>query len=99
MLAGIRALGLTRAGMAAAGLAGDFTIERGNMAADPVRGEPGYNMPPEIMATLCANLDTLQTTEVRVATTQVGIDTDADPKTSSTCHWTAWPATKTVARC
>ena len=79
VLAGIRALGLTRAGMAAAGLAGDFTIERGDIPADPVPGEPGRDLPPEIMATLCANLDTLQTTEVRVAT-QVGIDTGRRPE-------------------
>ncbi|MGH3605647.1 MAG: hypothetical protein ACRDQI_16715, partial [Pseudonocardiaceae bacterium] len=68
VLAGIRALGLTRAGKSAAGLAGDFTIERGDIPADPIRGEPGRDLPPEIMTTLCANLDTLQPTEVRVAT-------------------------------
>jgi hypothetical protein len=60
VLAGIRGLGLTRTGKAAAGLAGDFAIERRDIPADPVRGEPGRNLPPEIMATLCANLDTLE---------------------------------------
>ena len=68
VLAGIRALGLTRPGQAAAGLAGDFAIERGDIPADPERGEPGRDLPPEIMAMLCANLDTLEPVEVRVAT-------------------------------
>ena len=79
VLAGIRALGLTRPGGPAAGLAGDFAIERGDIPADPERGEPGRDLPPEIMATLCANLDTLQPAEVRIAT-QLGIDTGRRPE-------------------
>jgi integrase len=79
VLAGIRALGLTRPGGPAAGLAGDFAIERGDIPADPERGEPGRDLPPEIMATLCANLDTLQPAEVRTAT-QLGIDTGRRPE-------------------
>jgi len=79
VLAGIRALGLTRAGQPAGGLAGDFAIERGDIPADPVRGEPGRDLPPEIMTTLCANLDTLEPTEVRVAT-QIAIDTGRRPE-------------------
>jgi integrase len=79
VLAGIRARGLTRAGGPAAGLAGDFAIERGDIPAGPERGEPGRDLPPEIMATLCANLDTLQPAEVRVAA-QLGIDTGRRPE-------------------
>lgn len=79
VLAGIRALGLTRPGGPAAGLAGDFAIERGDIPADPERGEPGRDLPPEIMATLCANLDTLEPAEVRAAT-QLGIDTGRRPE-------------------
>ena len=41
VLAGIRSLGLTRPGQPAAGLAGDFAIERSDIPADPERGEPG----------------------------------------------------------
>jgi integrase len=78
-LAGIRALGLTRPAGPAAGLPGDFTIERGDIPADPERGEPGRDLPPEIMAALCANLDTLQPAEVKTAT-QLGIDTGRRPE-------------------
>jgi integrase len=79
VLAGIRALGLTRPGGPAAGLAGDFAIERGDIPAGPERGEPGRDLPPEIMATLCVNLDTLEPPEVRVAA-QLGIDTGRRPE-------------------
>jgi hypothetical protein len=51
-LAGIRAIGLTRPGQAAAGLPGDFMIGRGDIRASPERGEPGRDLPPEIMAAL-----------------------------------------------
>ncbi|MFN2496443.1 MAG: hypothetical protein ABR608_11135 [Pseudonocardiaceae bacterium] len=78
-LAGIRALGLTRAGQAAAGLAGDFAIERGDIPAESERGEPGRDLPSEIMAVLCANLDALEPDEVKVAT-QIGIDTGRRPE-------------------
>lgn len=79
VLAGIRALGLTRPGRPAAGLAGDFALERADIPADPERGEPGRDLPPEIMATLCANLDTLEPAEVKAAT-QLGIDTGRRPE-------------------
>ena len=79
VLAGIRALGLTRPGAPAAGLPGDFAIERGDIPADPERGEPCRDLPPEIMAMLCANLDTLEPPEVRVAA-QLGIDTGRRPE-------------------
>jgi integrase len=78
-LAGIRALGLTRPEGPAAGLPGDFAIERGDIPADAERGEPGRDLPPEIMNVLCANLDTLEPTEVRVAT-QIAIDTGRRPE-------------------
>jgi integrase len=79
VLAGIRALGLTRPGRAAAGLAGDVTVERADIPADPERGEPGRDLPPEIMAALCASLHALESAEVRVAT-QIGIDTGRRPE-------------------
>ncbi len=79
VLAGIRALGLTRPGGPAAGLAGDFTIERADIPAEPERGEPGRDLPPEIMAVLCANLDALEPAEVRAAT-QLIIDTGRRPE-------------------
>jgi hypothetical protein len=79
VLAGIRALGLTRPGQAAAGLPGDFAVERGDIPADPQRGEPGRDLPPEIMTVLCAHLHTLRPAEVQVAT-QIGIDTGRRPE-------------------
>jgi integrase len=79
VLAGIRALGLTRAGQPAAGLPGDVAIGRADIAADPERGEPGRDLPPEIMTMLCSHLDALEPAEVRVAT-QIGIDTGRRPE-------------------
>ena len=74
ILAGIRAMGLTRAGQAAAALPGNVVIGAGDIPAQAERGEPGRDLPPEIMTALCANLDTLQPAEVRAAT-QIAIDT------------------------
>jgi len=79
VLTGTRALGLTRAGQAAAGLPGDFTIGLGDIPAEPVRGEPGRDLPPEIMAVLCASLDALEPAEVKVAV-QIAIDTGRRPE-------------------
>jgi len=78
-LAGIRAIGLTRPGQPAAGLPGDFMIGRGDIPADPERGEPGRDLPPEIMAALCASLDSLQPAEARTAI-QIAIDTGRRPE-------------------
>ncbi|MGH3631634.1 MAG: site-specific integrase, partial [Sciscionella sp.] len=79
VLAGIRSLGLTRRGQPAARLPGDFSIESADIPDDPERGEPGRCLPPEIMTVLCANLDSLQPVEVKVAT-QIGIDTGRRPE-------------------
>jgi integrase len=78
-LSEIRALGLTRPGQAAAGLPGDFTLGRDDIPAEAQRGEPGRDLPAEIMAALCANLDSLHPDEVRTAT-QIGIDTGRRPE-------------------
>lgn len=78
-LAGIRALGLTRPGGPAAGLPGDVALGRGDIPAEAQRGEPGRDLPAEIMAVLCANLDSLHPAEVRTAT-QLGIDTGRRPE-------------------
>jgi integrase len=78
-LAGIRVLGLTRPGQAAAGLPGDFMIGPGDIPAEPARGEPGRDLPPEIMTVLCASLDSLQPAEARAAT-EIAIDTGRRPE-------------------
>ncbi len=79
VLTGIRALGLTRAGQPAAGLPGDFVVGLGDIPAEAVRGEPGRDLPPEIMAVLCANLDALRPAEVKVAI-QIAVDTGRRPE-------------------
>jgi len=79
ILTGIRALGLTRPGQAAAGLHGDVAVGIGDIPAEPVRGEPGRDLPPEIMTVLCASLGTLQPPEVQAAT-QIAIDTGRRPE-------------------
>ena len=78
-LSGIRGLGLTRPGQVAAGLPGDFAVGRGDIPAEAQRGEPGRDLPPEIMAVLCTNLEGLHPIEVRTAT-QIGIDTGRRPE-------------------
>jgi integrase len=79
VLAGIRALGLTRPGQPAAGLPGDVVITAADIPAEAGRGEPGRDLPPEIMTALCASLDALQPVEVKVAT-QIAIDTGRRPE-------------------
>ncbi|MGH3279083.1 MAG: tyrosine-type recombinase/integrase [Trebonia sp.] len=79
VLAGIRALGLTRPGQPAAGLPCDFTIGISDIPADPVRGEPGRDLPPEVMSQLCAGLDALEPAEARTAVT-IAIDTGRRPE-------------------
>jgi integrase len=78
-LAGIRMLGLTRPGQVAAGLPGDFMIGPGDIPAEPAHGEPGRDLPPEIMAKLCASLGSLQPAEARTAT-EIAIDTGRRPE-------------------
>ena len=63
----------------AAGLPGDVALGRDDIPAEAQRGEPGRDLPPEIMAVLCANLDGLHPAEVRTAT-QLGIDTGRRPE-------------------
>jgi integrase len=79
VLTGIRSLGLTRPGQPAAGLPGDFAVGLRDIPADPVRGEPGRDLPAEIMNQLCASLDTLEPAEVRTAIA-IAVDTGRRPE-------------------
>ena len=76
-LAGIRGLGLTRPAPAPG--CGDFALGPGDIPAGPARGEPGRDLPPEIMTVLCAGLDALGPAEVKAAT-QIAIDTGRRPE-------------------
>ena len=71
MLADIRSLGLARPGGPAAGLADDFTLIAGDVPAKADPGEPGRDVPAEIMRQLCAHLPQLEevisSRETRVA--------------------------------
>ncbi|MGK3111168.1 tyrosine-type recombinase/integrase [Streptomyces sp. WAC05858] len=78
-LAGIHARGLTRTGQLAAGLPGAFAVGIGDIPAESERGEPGRDLPGEIMAVLCANLDSLEPAEVK-ASVQIAIDTGRRPE-------------------
>ena len=95
VLTGIRALGLTRPGQAAAGLPGDFAVGLRDIPAEPVRGEPGRDLPPEVMAVLCASLDTLEPPEVKVAV-QIAIDTGRRPEDILDLPLDCLTATKTA---
>jgi len=79
VLAGIRTLGLTRAGQIAAGLGDDFTVRCGDVPAEPEQGEPARDLAPEVLRVLCESLDTLQPAEVKTAV-QIGIDTGRRPE-------------------
>jgi integrase len=79
VLAAVRDLSLARAGQPADGLAGDFGITRADIPALPERGEPGRDLPAEIMTALCAALDELPPGEIKTAV-QIAIDTGRRPE-------------------
>jgi integrase len=79
VLAAVRDLSLARAGQPAAGLAGDFGITRADIPALPERGEPGRDLPAEIMTALCAALDELPPGEIKTAV-QIAMDTGRRPE-------------------
>jgi hypothetical protein len=82
VLAGVRALGLTRVGAPAAGLGGDFAIGRADIAADPERAQAGRDLPAEVLTALCANLASLGPAEVNTAV-QILVDTGRRPEVST----------------
>ena len=74
-----RAMGLTRPGGPAAGLGEDFTLERGDIPAEPEPGEPHRDLPAEIMRQICAHLDELTCPQMRTAI-ELAIDTGRRPE-------------------
>jgi integrase len=81
ILTRMRALGLTRPGGPAAGLGDDFFVLRSDIPAIP-DGEPGRDLPLEVMRQLCEHLPKLEdftSAEVRVAV-ELLIDTGRRPE-------------------
>jgi len=60
-----RALGLTRPGGVAAGLGEDFALHRDDVPLEPEPGEPGRDLPAEILRQICAHLPRIASAEMR----------------------------------
>jgi integrase len=90
LLGRLRALGLTRPGGPAAGLAGDVTLAAGDVPIKPEDPEPNRDLPAEIMAQLCAQLPLLEhpisCREIRVAVELI-IDTGRRPDEICALRW------------
>jgi hypothetical protein len=90
VLNGIRSLGLTRPGAAAAGLADDFTLITGDIPAKADPGEPGRDVPAEIMRILCGRLgdlgEVISSRETQVAV-ELLIDTGRRPAEICALEW------------
>ena len=74
-----RALGLTRPGAPAAGLGEDFALHRDDVPAEPEPGEPGRDLPTEIMRQICAHLPRIASAEMRTGI-ELAIDTGRRPE-------------------
>ena len=79
LLAAARQPGATRPGGPAAGLSDQFTVHRDDTPEEPEHGEPGRDLPPEIMKQICAQLRTLAAAHIRTAT-EILIDTGRRPE-------------------
>jgi integrase len=78
LLTGARQLGATRPGGPAAGLSDQFALHRDDMPGEPEHGEPGRDLPPEILRQVCSQLDTLVSPQIRTAI-EILIDTGRRP--------------------
>jgi integrase len=74
-----RALGLTRPGGVAARLGEDFALHRDDVPATPEAGEPGRDLPVEILRQICAHLPQLTSAEMRTGI-ELAIDTGRRPE-------------------
>jgi integrase len=90
VLAEIRSLGLTRASGPAAGLPDDFTLTAGDVPAKADPGDPGRDIPAEIMRQICGHLreleETISSRETRVAV-ELLMDTGRRPAEICTLQW------------
>ena len=78
VLTAVRERGLARPGQPAAGLPGDVALALADIPALPERGEPGRDLPAEIMTALCGALGTLPPGEIRTGV-EIVIDTGRRP--------------------
>ncbi len=79
LLTTARQLGATRNGGPAAGLSDQFALHRDDMPDEPEHGEPGRDLPPEILRQICSQLGTLASPHIRTAI-EILIDTGRRPE-------------------
>ena len=79
LLTAARQPGATRPGGPAAGLSDQFALHRDDMPDEPEHGEPGRDLPPEILRQICSQLDTLVSPHIRTAI-EILIDTGRRPE-------------------
>jgi integrase len=89
ILSRIRAMGLTRPGGPAAGLADDFSVSTSDIPYMADRAEPSRDLPPEIMQQLCDQLPALERLHgVNIRTiVELVIDTGRRPDEICTLAW------------
>lgn len=90
VLTQIRSLGLTRSGGPAEGLPDDFILTIGDVPAKADPGEPGRDIPAEIMRQICGHLAELEkvisSRETRIAV-ELLMDTGRRPAEICTLEW------------
>ena len=79
LLTAARHLGATRPGGPAAGLSDQFALHRDDTPDEPEHGEPGRDLPPEIMRQICGHLPSLAALHIRTAA-EILIDTGRRPE-------------------
>jgi integrase len=79
LLTTARQLGATRPGRPAAGLSDQFAVHRGDTPDEPEHGEPGRDLPAEIMRQVCGHLPSLPAPHIRTAI-EILIDTGRRPE-------------------
>ncbi len=79
LLVTTRQLGATRPGGPAAGLSDQFALHRDDVPEEPEHGEPGRDLPPEVMRQICGQLHTLAPPHIRTAI-EILIDTGRRPE-------------------
>ncbi|MDN5919796.1 MAG: site-specific integrase [Pseudonocardia sp.] len=79
VLTPLRSLGLTVPGAPAAGLSDGFALRRDDIPARPEQGEPGRDLPPQILRQLGEHLAQISSPQVRTAV-EIAMDTGRRPE-------------------